>query len=109
MGDSFKDTVDATSIQKGIEERETIIDRFNRLGILDRDDAIRKILELRYTDGEVLAITAGNMIAGGSTSFSACPDSKLVGELQMQVDILKAKLIKIAEENLSPGDGGSFN
>lgn len=105
MEDFFKDTADIASIQKGIEERERIINVFNRFGILDRDEAIRKIRELRYTDKEILAITAGNMIAGGSTSFSACPNPKLVDELQMQVDILKAKLFKIAGENLSSGNG----
>ena len=86
--------MDIISIQNSIAERDRIIYEFNRSGFLNRDDAIRKIIELRGTDQEVLAVTTGNMVIGGSTPFSECSDAQLVDELEMQADILRAKLIK---------------
>ena len=104
MMNQTKDIMDTASIQKSIEEREKMINWFKAFGTLDRDDAIHKILELRNTDQDVLTVTAGTMMAGGSTPFSDCPNAQLVNELQMQANILKAKLIKKTAESLSKED-----
>ena len=41
------DIINNLSNLKDINERQSIIDKYYRYGILDRDEAIRKIIELR--------------------------------------------------------------
>ena len=81
-----------TTILKDINERRQIIETFQMTGILDRDDAIKKIQLLRLTDNDVAAATA-TRLAISSTPFSQATDQGIVAELQMQVEILTAKLI----------------
>lgn len=74
-----------------ISERERIISTYRTTGYLDRNQAIEKIKELRMTDKEVATVTAAQL-AVNSIPFEAASDEKIIGELQMQIDILKAKL-----------------
>lgn len=79
------------SLIKDITEREKIILDYKMFGILDRDTAIRKILELRVKDKEVGEITIA-ALAKSSTPFNISSNEKIVAELAMQRDVLEAKL-----------------
>lgn len=99
MSNPIKDAFDKASLIKDINERDSIIFNYQRYGLLDRDDAIKKILELRISDEDIAAATAVNLSAS-SIPFSQSTNNQIVGELAMQRDILQAKLIKKqAEEN----------
>lgn len=79
------------SLIKDITEREKIILDYKMFGILDRDTAIRKILELRVKDKEVGEMTIA-ALAKYSTPFNISSNEKIVAELAMQRDVLEAKL-----------------
>ncbi len=84
---------DKGSLAKDIYEREKIISDYKIYGILDRDNAIKKIQELRIKDRDIAAATAVNLSVS-STPFSQSTNDQIINELTMQMDILTAKLIK---------------
>lgn len=84
--------VDRASILKDISDRTLIIRNYERTGHLDRDEAISKIQKLRLTDKDVAKITTAKL-AVSATPFSQTPDQAIVAELQMQIEILTAKLV----------------
>lgn len=86
---------DAVSLARDIKERQDIIDTFNRYGYLDRDNAIRIILELRKSDLEV-AVVANAQQINGSIPIVCASDQQLVFELNNQLKILNAKLLNQA-------------
>lgn len=88
------------SLIKDITEREKIISDYKKYGILDRDKAINKIQELRIKDKEVEEITVAKL-ATFSIPFSMSTDEQIVAELDMQKEILTAKLIIIQNEEQS--------
>ena len=99
MNNPIKNEFDKTSLIKDIGERDSIIFNYHKYGSLDRNEAIRKIQELRIKDKDIAAAAAANL-AVSSTPFSQSTNDQIVGELVMQRDILQAKLIKKqAEEN----------
>ena len=75
------------------QKREKIISDYKIYGILDRDNAIKKIQELRIKDRDIAAATAVNLSVS-STPFSQSTNDQIINELTMQMDILTAKLIK---------------
>lgn len=91
---------DINSLIKDIAEREKIISDYKKYGVLDRDKAIKKIQELRIKDKEVEEITIAKL-ATFSIPFSMSSDEQIVAELDMQKEILKAKLIIIQNEEQS--------
>lgn len=97
MSDMIKDSYDRASALKDIAEREQIIRTFQLTGCIDRDKAIEKIKELRLNDAEVAAVTTVRL-AVSSTPFSVVSDQGIVAELQMQVEILSAKLTENKNE-----------
>lgn len=88
------------SLIKDIAEREKIISDYKKYGILDRDKAINIIQELRIKDKEVEEITIAKL-ATFSIPFSMSTDEQIVAELDMQKEILTAKLIIIQNEEQS--------
>lgn len=90
-----KNNYDAVSLAREIKERKDIIDSFNRYGYLDRDNAIKKILELRSSDMDV-AVAANVQQINGSIPIVCASDQQLVFELNSQLNILKAKLFNQA-------------
>ncbi len=99
MSNLIKDAFDKASLIKDINERNGIILNYQKYGSLDRNEAIRKIQELRINDKDIAAATAVNL-AVSSTPFNQSTNDQIVGELVMQRNILQAKLIKRqAEEN----------
>lgn len=63
MSNPIKDIFDKESMSKDIAERENIIYNYQRCGLLDRDNAINKIQELRMKDADVLAVAFVNIAA----------------------------------------------
>ncbi len=94
MDNRFKETYDRASMLKDISDREQMINNFRRTGYLDRDKAIQKIQELRLSDTDVAAATT-ERLAISSTPFSQVSDQGIIAELQMQLEILSAKTLKI--------------
>ncbi len=93
MENSMRQIYDKTSILKDISDREQIILEYRRTGLLDRDKAIEKIKELRQTDAAVAVVTT-ERLAVSAIPFDKASDQAIVAELQMQVDILSAKLAR---------------
>lgn len=93
MSNLNKKSFDNASLIKDIAERDNIIRNYQLYGLLDRDYAIKKILELRISDNDVATVTSVNLSVS-STPFSRSTNDQIVAELAMQRDILKAKLIK---------------
>ena len=93
MNDSIQKKYDKATLLKDIEERKRIIHEYQLTGRLDREKAIEKIKELRLTDEDVAKVTT-TRLAVSSTPFSQASDNGIVAELQMQVDILSAKVLQ---------------
>lgn len=93
MDSQMKKMYDKVTMLKDISEREQIIHNFQSTGYLDRKKAIEKIQELRLTDIEVARATAVRL-AISSTPFQYVSDQGIVSELQMQIDVLNAKLLQ---------------
>ena len=94
MDNRFKETYDRASMLKDISDREQMINNFRRTGYLDRDKAIQKIQELRLSDTDVAAATTARLSIS-STPFSQVSDQGIIAELQMQLEILSAKTLKV--------------
>lgn len=93
MSNPIIDEFDKASLIKDINERDSIICNYQKYGLLDRDDAIKKIQELRISDKDIAAATVVNLSVS-SIPFSQSTNDQIIGELAMQRDILRAKLIK---------------
>ncbi len=87
MGNPIKDLFDKASLIKDIAERENIICNYQKYGLLDRDDEIKKIQELRISDKDVAAVTTANLSVS-SITISQSTSDQIVGELAVQRDIL---------------------
>lgn len=83
---------DEASLLKEINERKSIIQDYRQTGFLNRERAVKKILELRSKDAAVAEITTARL-AVGSVPFSQATDQGIIEELQMQVGILTSKLL----------------
>ena len=82
---------DIINITKDISDRRQIIQNYYSTGSLDRDNAIKMIMQLRSTDIEVAEVTAAKLTVS-RIPFNEATDQSVVNELQMQVDVLLAKL-----------------
>lgn len=74
-----------------IEERRKIISNFRITGYLDRDEAVKKIKELRVTNESVGKVTAIRL-AQSATPFQNTSNESLVAELEMQLQILEIEI-----------------
>ena len=61
MNNQIIDEFDKASLIKEIHERDIIICNYQKCGFLDRDDAIRKIQELRKGDKDIATATVVNL------------------------------------------------
>lgn len=96
MIDPVKKAYDIASITKDIDDRKQIIKTYLATGYLDREKAINKIIELRTNNKYVLAVTLANSTG---VPLSNTPDEMLVNDLQMQVNMLEAEVMKKGIEN----------
>ena len=95
MNDPIKKAYDIDSIRKDIQERQQMINEYKMTRRLDRDKAISKIMELRTTNMEVLTVTLANQT---SIPLSNAPDEMLLNDLQIQINMLTAELLKKTQE-----------
>ena len=95
MSDPIKKAYDIDSIRKDIQERQQMINEYKTTRRLDRNKAISKIMELRTTNMEVLTVTLANQT---SIPLSNAPDEMLLNDLQMQINMLTAELLKKTQE-----------
>lgn len=95
MNDPIKKAYDIDSIRKDIQERQQMINEYKTTRRLDRNKAISKIMELRTTNMEVLTVTLANQT---SIPLSNAPDEMLLNDLQMQINMLTAELLKKTQE-----------
>lgn len=93
----IKNETDMASYVKDIVERDRLINTFQRLRLLDQNDAIHKIQELRVRDKEVAEATSAQLSVS-SISFRMATNEQIIGELIMQRDVLQAKLFKLQME-----------
>lgn len=93
MNNSKKDIFDKESLIKDITERENIICKYEETRIFDRNDAIKKIQELRISDEDIAAVTSAKL-ATYSVPFSQSTNDQIIAELIMQKNILQMKLAK---------------
>lgn len=90
---TIKDMMDKESLIKDINERNIIIQNYQITRSLDRDNAIRKINELRKTDNDISRV-AIIQTAISSTSLYQATNDQIVNELIIQNAVLRAKLIR---------------
>lgn len=91
MDNIFEDVYDKANTLKDISDREQMIRDYQLTGHLDRNKAIKKIQELRMTDADVAVATTARL-AVSATPFEQVSDQGIIAELQMQIDVLIAKL-----------------
>lgn len=91
---TIKDMTDTESLIKDIKERDDIIQNYRITRSLDRDNAIKKIMELRSRDIDIYRITMAGL-AISSTPFNIATNEQIIRDLETQKNILEAKLIKI--------------
>jgi hypothetical protein len=95
---NLKNAYDAGSLLRELRERKALIDAYHQYGYLDRDNAIKKIQDLRIKDAEVAAATSAKL-AVSSIPFEQAPSQSIIAELEMQAEILAAKLLKMSVNN----------
>lgn len=81
-------------IQKDIDERIKISNEFKQKGYYskeEKDEAIKKVMELRASDKVVNAIAFAEN-AKGSVPPEAATDEMVFSEINKQINLLKAKL-----------------
>lgn len=83
-------------IEYEIKERKDIVEKYLFDGNLDREKAISKIQSLRLKDSKVAEITEATMLSG-SVPFTYASNEQIIGELQMQINILWAELAESGE------------
>lgn len=91
MKNNLNSILEEASIIKDIEEREKIINNYKMTGFINRDKAIEKIKELRLSDMDVAKVTSVKL-AESAVPFDIATEDQIIGELIMQVEILKAKI-----------------
>ena len=96
MSNPIKNTFDIATIRRDIEERRQIVNRYEIYGVLDRDDVIRKIGSLRFTDE---AVGTASVLTAYGPPLGTLSNPQLIQELQIQIYILEAELSKKLEED----------
>lgn len=80
-----------TDTLNSIKERKDIIDKYYQTGYLDRNEAVKKIKELRIKDENVGKVTTIKL-AQSSIPFEYATNESIVAELEMQTNILITEL-----------------
>lgn len=78
-----------------IDERNKIIDAFRQTRHLDREHAIRIIVNKRMEDEKVAAVTAATHAQNATIPLDMATDESLIQELQLQVITMEAELAKM--------------
>lgn len=100
MGNPLYNDFKKMKISREIAERESMVLNYNRTGNLDRETAKNLIRKLKRTDIEVKTVSSLKEIQCGTIDLNSASNDTLIFNLQMQVDILEAKLAKLASEEI---------
>ena len=92
MNSNVQNYFDKASALKEITERKQIVETYRQTGLLNREDAINKIISLRMTDQDVAGATAAVQLSTGTIPFTQATDQQIISELQMQISVLAAEL-----------------
>ncbi|MCD7770545.1 MAG: hypothetical protein LUH23_00385 [Oscillospiraceae bacterium] len=87
-------------ILKDIEEIDKIISEYDEKGTLDRDKAISKIQEVRFSNQAVLEVSA-DVLRYNSVPFCNVSNEALVSELRMQRDVLQTDYLKKKDDEVA--------
>lgn len=98
MGNKLYKDLEKMRIGAEIAKRESIIENYSRTGFLDRGTVISLIKNLKETDIDVNAVSSLKEMQCGTIDLNIAPNDTLIFNLQIQLDVLKAKLAKIALE-----------
>ena len=80
-------------IKKDLDERIRISNEFRQKGYYtqeEKEEAIKKVLELRFSDPNVMAIAVADN-ADGYTPPEYATDEMVLNEINKQIEYLKAK------------------
>ena len=94
-----KQRFDYIKMNKDLSDRKQIIDEFNRSRYLDRSKAISMIQSLRLEDADVMTATTAAHLAAGTTTWDRATDEQVVGELILQVNVLRTKIVATTINN----------
>ncbi|MBR0456879.1 MAG: hypothetical protein IJJ01_09445 [Firmicutes bacterium] len=90
----FLRNMDAETIKliKDSDERQRIINDYRYGRMLDRDYAIKLIIEKRQEDPKVLLVTQAAQFGKTLIPLEEASDEELIQELQMQVAAMEGKV-----------------
>lgn len=96
---------DSEKIRIGAEiaKRESIIGNYSQTSYLDREAVIDLIKNLKETDIDVKVVSSLKEMQCGTIDLNIAPNDTLIFNLRIQLDVLKAKLAKIALEETENG------
>lgn len=103
MGNKLYKDSEKIRIGAEIAKRESIIGNYSQTGYLDREIVIDLIKNLKETDIDVKAVSSLKEMQCGTIDLNIAPNNTLIFNLQIQLDVLKAKLAKIALEETENG------
>ena len=88
------DYKEISNIEKDIKDREDLINKYKAKGYFyehEKDEAIKKVMELRYSDVVVMTIAVTEN-AKGYVSAEDATDEMVFNEINKQIEFLNAKL-----------------
>ena len=100
MGNQIYKDFEKMKISREIAERKNLILHYNRTGDLDRETAKNLIRNLKETDIDVKVVSSLKEMQCGTIDLNIAPNDTLIFNLQIQLDVLEAKLAKIALEEI---------
>lgn len=103
MGNKLYKDLEKARIDTEIEKREGIIENYRQTGFLDREKAKNLIKTLKETDVDVKTVSSLKEMQCGTIDLNIAPNDTLIFNLQVQLDVLKVKLAKIALEETQNG------
>lgn len=100
MGNQLYGDCEKTRISTEITKRKNIIMHYNCTGVLDREMAKDLIRNLKETDIDVRTVTSLKEMQCGTIDLNIASNDIIIFNLQIQLDVLEAKLAKIALEEI---------
>lgn len=100
VGNQLYNDFEKTRISTEIEKRKNIISDYYHTAVLDRERAKNLINTLKETDVDVKAASYLKEMQFGTIDLNIAPNDTLIFNLQIQLDVLEAKLAKIALEEI---------
>lgn len=100
MSNQLYNEFEKLKIDNEIAKRKNIISDYYRTGVFDRETAKNLIKNLKKTDVDVKAVSSLKEMQCGTIDLNIASNDTLIFNLQIQLDVLEAKLAKIALEEI---------